>query len=327
LLRNKIEESGANIFCFQETKRDLIDIRFLKNFAPKRFDNFEFCPSSGASGGILVAWVSRFFTVTVQEKHSFAIRLTFTPVINSISWNLVVVYGPCRQPDCDEFVNWLYNLDLDEEHLWMFMGDFNFYGYAENRNRSGGNFNDSLVFNNIISHLGLVEIPINGRSFTWSNMQSSPLLEQLDWVFTSHSWTSEFPLTMVLPLAKTTSNHLPCKIQIGTNIPKANISRFENYWLSHPSCFELIKIAWSTPTIGTLDSARTISAKLKLLIRMLKLWARNLSYLSNLIANCNMTIAFFDKLEEIRPLSHHEFKFRVIIKGQIHNLTAMQNTY
>jgi hypothetical protein len=40
---------------------------------------------------------------------------------------------------------------LDEEDLWMFMGDFNFYRYAENRNRSGGNFNDSLVFNNIIS--------------------------------------------------------------------------------------------------------------------------------------------------------------------------------
>jgi hypothetical protein len=40
-----------------------------------------------------------------------------------------------------------------------------------------------------------------------------------------------------------------------------------------------------------------------------------------------MTIAFFDKLEEIRPLFHHEFKFRVVIKRQIHNLTAMQNTY
>jgi hypothetical protein len=120
---------------------------------------------------------------------------------------------------------------------------------------------------------------------------------------------------MVLPLAKTTSDHLPCKIQIGTNIPKANIFRFENYWLSHPSCFELINNAWSTPTIGTLDSARTISAKFKLLRRMLKLWARNLSNLSNLIANCNMTIAFFYKLEEFRPLSHHELKFRVIIKG------------
>jgi hypothetical protein len=40
-----------------------------------------------------------------------------------------------------------------------------------------------------------------------------------------------------------------------------------------------------------------------------------------------LSIGFFDKLEEIRPLSHHEFKFRVIIKRQIYNLTAMQNTY
>jgi hypothetical protein len=78
-------------------------------------------------------------------------------------------------------------------------------------------------------------------------------------------------MIMVLPLAKATSDHLPCKIQTGTNIPKANIFRFENYWLSHPSCFELINNAWSTPTIGTLDSARTISAKFKLLRRMLKL--------------------------------------------------------
>jgi hypothetical protein len=36
-------------------------------------------------------------------------------------------------------------------------------------------------------------------------------------------------LIMVLPLAKTISDHLPCKIQIGINIPKANIFRFENY--------------------------------------------------------------------------------------------------
>jgi hypothetical protein len=40
-----------------------------------------------------------------------------------------------------------------------------------------------------------------------------------------------------------------------------------------------------------------------------------------------MTIAFFDKLEEFSPLSHHELKFRVIIKGKIQNLLAMQNTY
>uniref|UniRef100_A0A453J5A8 Uncharacterized protein n=1 Tax=Aegilops tauschii subsp. strangulata TaxID=200361 RepID=A0A453J5A8_AEGTS len=40
-------------------------------------------------------------------------------------------------------------------------------------------------FNNIIINLDLVEIPLKGRSFTWSNKQDQPLLEKLDWVFTS----------------------------------------------------------------------------------------------------------------------------------------------
>uniref|UniRef100_A0A453G251 Uncharacterized protein n=1 Tax=Aegilops tauschii subsp. strangulata TaxID=200361 RepID=A0A453G251_AEGTS len=41
------------------------------------------------------------------------------------------------------------------------------------------------IFNEIIGHLGLLELPIKGRSYTWSNMQDDPLLEQLDWFFTS----------------------------------------------------------------------------------------------------------------------------------------------
>ena len=60
------------------------------------------------------------------------------------------------------------------------MGDFNFYRSLQHRNRSGGNLNDTLIFNDIIGHLGLVEILLKGRAFTWSNMQQSPLLEQLD---------------------------------------------------------------------------------------------------------------------------------------------------
>jgi hypothetical protein len=88
---------------------------------------------------------------------------------------------------------------------------------------------DIMVFNEIISDLGLQEIPLKGRSFTWSNMQQNPLLEQLDWCFTSVNWTSDYPNTLMLPLSRTTSDHTPCKIQIGTAIPKAKIFRFENF--------------------------------------------------------------------------------------------------
>lgn len=52
-------------------------------------------------------------------------------------------------------------------------------------------------------------------------MQFDPLLVQLDWCFTSVNWTTNFPNTLLIPLAKTTSNHIPYVAQIGTSIPKA----------------------------------------------------------------------------------------------------------
>ena len=66
---------------------------------------------------------------------------------------------------------------------WLLLGDFNFIRSIDNRNLPGGDLNDMFIFNEIIGHLGLLELPIKGRSYTWSNMQDTPLLEQLDWFF------------------------------------------------------------------------------------------------------------------------------------------------
>lgn len=53
-IRNTIDESSANIFCLQETKREQFDLRYIRKFAPNKFDSFDYVPSEGASGGILV---------------------------------------------------------------------------------------------------------------------------------------------------------------------------------------------------------------------------------------------------------------------------------
>lgn len=41
---------------------------------------------------------------------------------------------------------------------------------------------EMFLFNEAISPLGLNEVTLQGRMFTWSNMQPSPLLEKLVWV-------------------------------------------------------------------------------------------------------------------------------------------------
>jgi hypothetical protein len=44
----------------------VFDSPFIRKFAPRRFNNFAFVPSIGASGGILVAWNSSHFAGQVN---------------------------------------------------------------------------------------------------------------------------------------------------------------------------------------------------------------------------------------------------------------------
>jgi hypothetical protein len=170
------------------------------------------------------------FNGVVLDKQQFGLTINFSAMHNGETWKLTTVYGPCEEPARSEFVSWFRGHDIDDSENWIFLGDFNFYRSLNNRNRPGGNLADTFVFNDAIGHLGLVELPLKGRAYTWSNMQSDPLLEQLDWFFTSPNWTVDYPNTEVLPLAKITSDHLPCQIVISTRIPRANIFRFENFW-------------------------------------------------------------------------------------------------
>lgn len=183
------------------------------------------------------------------------------------------------------------------------MGDFNFCRQPSDRNKLGGDVNGMLLFNEAINNLGLIELPLKGRKFTWSNMQKDPLLERLDWFFTSAAWTQSFPSTFVAPLAKPTSDHLPCVISIGTMIPKAQVFRFENHWLHHKEFKAIVQNAWNIP-VGFMDSC-----------------------LKAQICNVNATIDLLDIMEEMRTLTVHEWNLRDILKNLIISLLQDQNTY
>jgi hypothetical protein len=245
VLRNKLEESGASIACLQETKKSSFDNSAIRKFAPRRFDHFVCVPSIGASGGLLVLWNSKFFVGTIRLQEYFGVAIDFVSTADGFAWTLVNVYGPCEDPRRSEFVNWLLSLDIPNQEYWLFVGDFNFYRSTENRNRDGANMNDIFTFNEIISHLGLVELPIKGRAFTWSNMQAVPLLEQLDWFFTTTNWTITYPNTQVHPLSRPVSDHIPCVVKITSKIPKADIFRFENYWIRRHGFFEVVANIWA----------------------------------------------------------------------------------
>lgn len=325
-VRDKIEESACSIICLRETKKEHFDSSFIRKFAPRRFDSFDYIPSAGASGGILVIWNSSIFKGDVLDKRSYGITIQFTSAHNNEVWKLTNVYGPCTEPVRTEFVTWFRDHEIDDTENWIFLGDFNFYRSLSNRNKLGGNLSDTLVFNDAIGHLGLIEFPLKGRAFTWSNMQSDPLLEQLDWFFTSPNWTIDYPNTEVLPMAKITFDHIPCKVVISTTMPKSNIFRFENYWAEQKDFIETVQNCWhASPNLQS--ATKTISSKFKSLRYALKSWSKQISNLRLLIANCNKVIGFLDSIEDRRGLYNPEANLRSAVRKQLQTWLHYKNLY
>jgi hypothetical protein len=56
-----------------------------RSFALNCFDQFDFIPSMGAPGGILVLWNGSLFTGSVLEKNPFNITISFTSTQNGES--------------------------------------------------------------------------------------------------------------------------------------------------------------------------------------------------------------------------------------------------
>ena len=110
----------------------------------------------------MVIWNSSFFVGKLVEAKSYGIIVEFSSKHTYEIWTLVSVYGPCQNPAHAEFAQWLYNLDIRFEDNWLLLGNFHSMRSLDNRNLPGGNVNDIFLFNEIIGHLGRVELPMKG---------------------------------------------------------------------------------------------------------------------------------------------------------------------
>jgi hypothetical protein len=130
----------------------------------------------------------------------------------------------------------------------------------------------------------------------------------------------------VYPLSRPTLDYVPCVISIGTKIPKAQLFRFENYWLQHSDLKDIVQNIWNIP-VGFTDSAKKINAKLKNLRRGLKHWAKNLPCLKQQIEKINKVIELLDQIEEMRTRTLQEWNLRDHLKDLIITLLQNQKAY
>lgn len=181
-----------SLVCLQETKVSCFCNVLATETLGSAFD-YDYVPSFGVVGGILLGWNRDEWTIADVHKESFFISARLTRAGSPVPWWITVVYGPQEDQEKVEFLDGLLRFREGVPGASLLCGDFNMIYRA--RDKSNGRLDRRCMrrFRSFLDRAQLEEIAMVGRRFTWSNERDQPTLELLDRMFASTDWFDLFP--------------------------------------------------------------------------------------------------------------------------------------
>ncbi|KAK8500059.1 hypothetical protein V6N12_037919 [Hibiscus sabdariffa] len=159
---------------------------------------------------------------------------------------------------------------------WCILGDSNVV--ASPNDKSGGSPFDpaqARVFFEFLEDAGLLDLPIKGGSYSWSNLriEEDSILEKLDRIVVSMEWNSAFPKAIGVMDAPIASYHSPIILFLnGIKKKVRERSNLNSKWLLEEECSRKISESWEpTPRC---PSSQVFGRKLKQTKVKLMKWSK-----------------------------------------------------
>lgn len=166
LVKDFLSSVKADIVCFQESKLQVIHRSLWNTIGGKYLDSFEFIPTFGSAGGIIMSWDSSKVIGSLIHSGTFSLTLKFTNKFDNITWACTTVYGPNSRSIRNDFWNELRLIHDLWPSTWVLSGDFNTTFSINDKNNGFPNSNDLTSAQNFLNELNLADPPLHGRSFT-----------------------------------------------------------------------------------------------------------------------------------------------------------------
>lgn len=226
--------------------------------------DYDFLPSLGAAGGVLLGWHRGHWVVTDVTRRRFSLSAKLARTISpGSSWWITVVYGPQADQEKVEFLEELLHFRNSITGAWMLCGDFNMIHLAADKN------SDRLDRRNMRR---LEELHLHGRCFTWSSERDRPTLERLDRVFVTADWLQVYPNHVLRALSSDCSDHSPLLL-LPDAVPWAKKRfQFESFWTKIPGFMDVVASAWLATLIHA-DPCHFLDYKLRNVARALRSWS------------------------------------------------------
>ncbi|GJR09724.1 RNA-directed DNA polymerase, eukaryota [Tanacetum coccineum] len=206
-----------------------------------------FSGALGNSGGILCIWDPNSFA---QYNHI-------------ISDNFIALFRTWK-PTKTKMI-----LILDGDSIVM--GDFNKVRFVEERIGSVFNSQGASEFNSFINNSGLVDVHLEGYSFTWSHSSASKM-SKLDRFLVTEGIISSFPYISAVCLDKHLSDHRPILLRDIVADYGATPFRFFNSWLRLDGFGQMVSSTWSSIVLDDRNEMIRFKKKLQILKKEIRVW-------------------------------------------------------
>ena len=222
---------GVDVICLQETKLDLITRGIVRSLWGIHHVDWSYLESEGVSGGILLMWDRRVVKKVDEATGHFSLSCKFRCVADQYEWAFSGVYSPQTDRERREMWDELSGMSSWWTSPWCVGGDFNVTQFPTER-MGAAHFTPAMNdFSEFIFSLGLMDIPMEGGRFTWSNNRENAVMSCIDWFLYTGEWEDRYPTVVQRRLPRLLSDHFPIMLESGEFLKGNRPFHFENMWL------------------------------------------------------------------------------------------------
>ncbi|KAK8596693.1 hypothetical protein V6N12_065173 [Hibiscus sabdariffa] len=234
-------------------------------------------------------------------------------------WFCSFVYAPPYREGKQDFWKDLTNTRADIDNPWLLMGDTNIIS-SQNDKIGGSPYDLSQAkwFNEFTDLCGLMDMPIKGGTYTWSNLRADDdaILERIDNVLFNTSWNDMFNKADCFMDPAIFSDHCPVILRLyDHNKKRRRAFKFESNWLLEKGCKSSVQEAWNQ--LGNNSSGLLLNRKLNIIREKLRSWSKGkfarkrktLKEIRDKIKVIQSTPLTFESAEEVKKLKEELDKF------------------
>lgn len=260
-----------------------------------------------------------------NPSSSSAFCLTVELRDKQLAQNLVFtgVYGPTSPAMRSDFFRELEDHKPNTNSPWIVCGDFNLTLHHGERNSQTTDWRWPLQFAHVLADLGLQDMQLRGRKFTWSNSRYRPSMAKLDRFFISADWAMWLPNSTQRTLPNSSSDHCPVVYTAATNFSRSKIFRFENYLLRLDDFKLFVETKWLGRPVA--QNPIQLQNKIFLIQKDIQNWVKhNVGKVKQQMKICRDFMAWVDESQERRLLTDLEKRVKALIKKRYSDLSVLE---